>query len=251
MTPNGHPTRRQVLGCGLCSGLGLLSGCDEAGLVDEAQVEALGLQAWSRIRSSVPETRRGELRAVTRDTTRRLLVATGERPADWEAVVFAAPEVNAFVLPGRKIGIFEGLFGVVQDRDQLATVIGHEIGHLTADHATERIEAQLAGDLGLRLVTWALRQGDIPFAEEIAAALGMGVEVGLVLPYSRRQELEADRLGLATMARAGYDPAAAVSLWQRMDAASGPRPPALLATHPAPEARIREIRALLDQMGAG
>lgn len=231
--------------------LPLLSGCGEEfpfDLVSDETVRAMGLQAWEEIRSKSPAPSDPDLQAALERVSTRLLSAAGERPGDWEVAVFARPEVNAFALPGKKIGIFEGMFRVVDSADQLAAVVGHEIGHLQADHAQERMNAQVAKQWGLRLVALLLQIGDIEYAAEIAAALGLGVEYGLVLPYSRRQELEADRLGLVTMAAARFDPREAVDLWQRMEAVSGPRVPEFLATHPTPRSRIEAIEAMLPEV---
>jgi len=140
------------------------------------------------------------------------------------------------------------MFRVGQNEDQLAAVVGHEIGHVQAEHGQERINAQVAKDWGLRLIAFLLQMGDVEFAAEIAAALGLGVEYGLVLPYSRSQELEADRFGIRLMAEAGYRPPEAIAFWQRMQAAGGAQQPEFLSTHPAPQSRIEELREMLGQL---
>ncbi|GGK35937.1 Zn-dependent protease [Salinarimonas ramus] len=247
------PTRRRFVTGLACTAIApSLSGCERAAsfLVPSETIERLGLEAWSRLRAEMPATRDPALREAAGRVAERLLVAEGADPSAWEVEVFAAPGVNAFVLPGRKIGILEGLFPVAQSEGGLAAVVGHEIGHLAADHARERVAAQVAQQVGVRLVALALDIGDVAFAREIAAALGVGVEFGLARPYGRAQELEADRLGLFMMARAGYDPEEAVGLWQRMDAASAGGPPAILSTHPAPQDRIEAIRAMLPEARA-
>jgi predicted Zn-dependent protease len=155
--------------------------------------------------------------------------------------VFASPQVNAFALPGNKIGVYEGMMGIFENRDQLAAVVGHEIGHVEAEHSKERISAQMASNAALRLVAWLLNIGEVEYAQEIVAALGLGAEVGVLLPYGREQEEEADVLGLRTMVRADYRADQAVRLWQVMDEVSGRRGPEFLATHPAPRSRIRNL----------
>ena len=244
-------TRRGLLGLGGAGALSLVAACDEApdiDLISDEAVEAMGLRAWADIRASAPVSQDPALQALLDRVAARLLAAEGEAPGDWEVVVFARPDANAFALPGRKIGVFEGMFHVTANPDQLAAIVGHEIGHLQAGHGQERMNAQIAKSWGLRLVALLLNLGDVEYAAEIAAALGLGVEYGLVLPYSRRQELEADRLGLTTMAEAGFRPAEAVELWRRMGAASGARGPEFLATHPAPESRIERIEAMLPEL---
>lgn len=230
----------------------LLGGCDEGDgfpiqLVSDETVRQLGLESWQRIRAQTPVSRDRDLQQTLRLVGDRLLTAAGEDTARWEMLVFAGPEVNAFALPGGKIGVFEGMFRVAAEADQLAAVIGHEIGHIQAEHSQERLSAFAAKQFGLQLVSVALQLGDVRYANEIAALLGAGVEFGLVLPYSRRQELEADRLGLFGMAQARFDPRAAVELWQRMDRFAGQRAPAFLSTHPAPQARIEALERLLPE----
>ncbi|MGQ9367922.1 M48 family metallopeptidase [Azospirillum sp. ST 5-10] len=248
--------RRAVLG--LLSGAAaapLLGGCDDVSLpfhlVSDETVQRLGLESWERIRADTPASGNGAYQRAVRSVGRRLLAAAGEDPARWEMVVFAGPEVNAFALPGGKIGVYEGMFQVAADPDQLAAVIGHEIGHNQAEHSQERLSVATLKQFGLRLVSAALQIGDVQYANEIAALLGIGVEFGLVLPYSRGQELEADRLGLHTMARAGFDPRAAVALWRRMERMAGRGAPAFLSTHPAAGDRVAALEALLPEVTGG
>ena len=242
--------RRWLSALATAAAIPLLSGCDDppVDLVSDETVEAMGLEAWEEIRATTPPSGDAEAQTALDRVSARLLTAAGEEPRNWEILVLASPEANAFALPGNKIGVFEGMFDVVDSPDQLAAIVGHEIGHLDAEHGQERITAQLSADWGLSALTLLLQLADVEYAAEIAAALGLGVEYGLVLPYSRGQELEADRLGLSLMAEAGFDPEGAVELWRRMEAAGGPRPPAFLATHPAPEDRIEEIRKMLPEV---
>ncbi|GAD57114.1 M48 family metallopeptidase [Limimaricola cinnabarinus] len=240
--------RRMMLKLSGASAASLLGGCDKIDLVSDATVEAMGLQAWADIRQTTDVAADRTLQAALDDVSRRLLLAAHETPESWEVLVFRGPEVNAFALPGRKIGVYEGMFNVVANEDQLAVIVGHEIGHVHAEHSQERMNAEVAKGWGLRVLSLLLQFGEVEYAAEIAAALGVGVEYGLVLPYSRRQELEADRLGLHTMAEAGFRPEEAVALWQRMDAAVADRAPEFLATHPAPQARIAEIKAILSEL---
>lgn len=249
------PTRRGILKlAGLGTASVLVTGCDQIAninLVSDAMVEEMGLRAWQDMRRTVPPSRNAAATQTAERVAARLLAAAGEKRGEWELVVFANPAVNAFTLPGRKIGVFEGMFRVAQNDDQLAAVVGHEIGHLQADHGRERMNAQVAKGWGLQIVALLLNLSGVSYGPEIAAALGLGVEYGLVLPYSRRQEFEADRLGLRLTAEAGFRPEEAITLWQRMDAAAGPRLPQFLATHPAPEARIQAIREILAGNATG
>jgi predicted Zn-dependent protease len=241
-------SRRRFL-LGLAAGAPLaLSGCDDPlSLVSDEKVEAMGLEAWSRMQTEVPASRNAELQNTLARVSERLLFAAGETPRDWEVRAFAAPEAKAFVLSGRKIGVFEGMFRVAANPDQLAAVVGHEIGHLASNHAQDRISAQIAADVGLPIIARLLNLGEVEDAAEIAAALGIGAQVGLLLPYSRSHELEADAFGLRKMAAAGFAPREALELWRRMDAATGRRGLSFLQTHPAPMERIEAMEEILAQ----
>lgn len=214
-------------------------------VVPDATVERLGLETWSAMQRRMRPSADRSAQARVRRIADRLLLADGQDPRAWDVQVFAEPGVNAFVLPGRKIGVLEGMVDLAETDDELAAVIGHEIGHLAADHVQERLTGEVAQNVVLRFVAWLLAANEVAFSQEIAAALGAGAEFGLARPYGRAQELEADRIGLFLMAKAGYDPEAAVTLWTRMDAIGGGRFPAILSTHPAPRTRIEEIRELI------
>ncbi len=228
-----------------------LAGCDDFDLpfdlVGDEQVTRLGLQSWQQIRSQVPLSDNQSYHEALAGVGGRLLAAAGLPRQDWEMRVFAGDAVNAFALPGRKIGVYEGMFGLAASEAQLAAVIGHEIGHHLADHAKERLNAAMLKDFGLGILQVALDLGEVAYSREIAAALGLGVEIGLTLPYSRGHELEADRLGLGLMGRAGYDRREAVTLWRRM-ASQGDGEFAFLSTHPAPAARAEALQRII---GAG
>ena len=235
-------------------GASLLGACGEGGLpvdlVSDAQMEKLGLATWRQTRERFAPTGDAALQRAVERQAGGLLRAAGEDPAAWEVTVFAADDVNAFVVPGRRMGIFEGMVAATESRDQLAAVIGHEIGHHTADHAEERLETALVARTGVQIAETLLRAGDVAFADELAAVMGLGAEYGVLLPYSRAHELEADRRGMTTMAKVGYDPAAAIDLWRRMAELGGERPPAFLSTHPSPARRIEVLEAHLDDARA-
>ncbi|HYF52719.1 MAG TPA: M48 family metallopeptidase [Salinarimonas sp.] len=243
-------SRRSVLRlAGMAAAAPALAACDRVSvpLLPEETVERMGLETWSRIRQEMRPTGDAAARARVQGVSRKLLAAADQDPGAWEVQVFANPGVNAFVLPGRKIGVLEGMVRTAREDGELAAVIGHEIGHLQAEHSRERLTAEFARGWVQQVVGFVLNLGDVPFGAEIAALLGVGVEFGVMRPYSRNQELEADRLGLATMARAGYDPADAVSLWRRMESMGGGGP-AILSTHPAPAARIKAIEAAIPEI---
>jgi predicted Zn-dependent protease len=221
-------------GCGSgATGLGL-------DLVPQGQVAEAGQQAWQQIRSETPASSNQQYQATADRVSRRVLEAAGLDPKEWEVVVFADPQANAFALPGKKIGVYEGMFKVAQNDAQLAAVIGHEIGHVEAGHPEERMSTEAATQLGVNLASTVLGGGN---NQLVAGLLGAGAQYGIGLPFSRNQELEADRLGLKYMAQAGYDPREAVELWKRMESAGGAQPPTFLSTHPAPGQRIEQLQA--------
>ena len=154
---------------------------------------------------------------------------------------------NAWVMPGGKAAVYTGILPFTQDETGLAVVLGHEVGHALANHGNERMSQELLASMGGMALSVALSSQPQVTQELAMAAFGAGASVGVLLPYSRLQESEADHIGLILMARAGYDPREAIPFWQRMNKAPGSRPPELLSTHPAPETRIADIQALIPE----
>jgi predicted Zn-dependent protease len=165
----------------------------------------------------------------------------GESAANWEVRVFASDDLNAFALPGRKIGVYTGLLKAAQNQNQLATVIGHEVAHVLAKHGNERMSTNFAAETGLQLVSVLAGDPGSAQSQTVMALLGLGTQVGVLLPFSRAQEEEADILGLDLMAEAGFDPSASVELWQNMAAMSEGQPPEFLSTHPGTQSRIQAL----------
>lgn len=222
-----------------------VSGCDRLPLlVSEAEAAEMGRRAWADIRAKTPASGDAAARETVARITTRLLAAAGRNPREWEVGIFAGDTVNAFALPGNKIGVYEGMIRLAGSEGELAAVIGHEIGHVEADHSRERMSAQKAGTGAMRIVAWLLNLGEIEYAEEIAGALGVGIEFGILRPYGRDQETEADLLGVAAMAQAGYDPRDSIALWTRM-AERGGRGLEFLSTHPSPRSRIEALEAAI------
>jgi len=166
----------------------------------------------------------------------------------WEFNLVESDEVNAWCMPGGKVVVYTGLLPVAQDDAGLAVVMGHEIAHAVAEHANERMSQSMFVEFGMSALDDAMAQQPEATRDLFKEAAGLGASVGVLLPYSRLHESEADRLGLVFMALAGYDPHAAIGFWQRMSAMDkGPKPLELLSTHPADERRISNIRNLIDQ----
>lgn len=155
--------------------------------------------------------------------------------------------VNAWCLPGGKVAVYTGILPYTLDDNGLAVIIGHEVAHALAGHGNERMSQALLVNMGGVALSVALSSRPNQTRQLFMAVYGAGASVGLLLPYSRLHENEADRIGLMLMARAGYDPRAAVAFWQRMNEHGGSRPPEFLSTHPAPESRIESIRAYIPE----
>lgn len=155
--------------------------------------------------------------------------------------------INAWCMPGGKVAVYTGILPVAQNDNGLAVVMGHEIAHALANHGNERMSQSLLLELGGVALSTALKQQPAKTKELFMTSYGAAGQVGLLLPYSRLHEKEADRIGLILMAMAGYDPREAIPFWQRMNAQGGGRPPEFLSTHPAPESRIAQIEQLLPE----
>ncbi len=172
----------------------------------------------------------------------------GREDYQWEfALIEDEKQANAWCMPGGKIGVYTGILPITQDKNGLAAVLAHEIAHAMANHGGERLSQALAVELGGATLARALREKPERTQELFLLAYGVGANVGVLLPYSRLHEREADRIGLILMARAGYNPRTAIGLWERMNKHAGQGPPEFLSTHPAPERRIQYIRERLPE----
>lgn len=163
----------------------------------------------------------------------------------WEFNLVEDKEVNAFCMPGGKIVVYTGLMALVSSDDELAVVLGHEVAHAVARHANERMSQQMVAAAGAQAVGWATQERSEAIQAAAAGVYGLGAKVGALLPFSRKHESEADYMGLALMAMAGYDPGCAPGFWRKMAAKGGGKPPELLSSHPSDATRIAEIERAL------
>jgi metalloendopeptidase OMA1, mitochondrial len=215
---------------------------------DETQ---LGVNTYQQILQKSKVSKDPQVTAlVTRVGSR--IAAVAERPDfNWEYRVIEDRQANAFALPGGKIAVYTGILPITRDEAGLAAVLGHEVAHVTARHGGERMSQQLATKIGVTTLGLAagVALGDPGATQLAAAAFGLGAEYGVLLPFSRAHESEADHIGLIYMAKAGYDPRAARDLWVRMAAAAkgGQRPPEFMSTHPSEATRITQIEAWLPE----
>lgn len=258
------PALMQIFGDGNFWGLGLvicllwwLGGCatvpytgrQQLLMVSQGQELALGYQAFEQVKRTSMPARDPRLQEVARRVGERLARAANRPDFRWEFVVIENPKANAFCLPGGKVGIYTGLFRYIQSDEDLATVVSHETAHVLARHAGERLsQNQLAqlGGMGLGVAM----MGTNPMAAQTAMlGYGLGTQMGVLLPYNRKQETEADQIGLILMAKAGYDPTQAVDFWRRFAYAKRDKMamPGFLSSHPSDGDRIRALEASLTE----
>ena len=216
-------------------------------LPEGAEVE-MGLTAYREVLSKGKISGDSTLNAQVTRVGRRIAEATGKN-YQWEFRVLEDKQVNAFCLPGGMVAVYTGLLPLAQDDAGLAAVLGHEVSHAIARHGGERVSQGLLVQTGLAATQVALSRNDPRMVQSVTSLLGAGAAVGLLLPWSRAQESEADHLGLVYMAKAGYHPSAARDLWVRMAQAERGqgRPLEFLSTHPASETRIRQIEAWIPE----
>lgn len=248
----------KTLGTGfILAAVALLAGCytvPETGrkslvFLPPAQEAMLGIEQFRQIKRTEKISHDPELNERVQRVGGRVARAVGDAlpEAQWEFVVFESRDVNAFALPGGKVGVYTGLLKLAESDDELGIVIGHEIGHVTARHGGERMSQGILLAAGGIVLSEALE--DNSKRNAWLAAYGAGAALGVVLPYSRLNETEADEIGLVYAARAGYDPRAAITFWERMTKTheNKPRPPAFLSTHPSDAARIRHLQELMPK----
>jgi predicted Zn-dependent protease len=174
-----------------------------------------------------------------------LKILPGDEGVGWEIKVFEDDTPNAFALPGKKIGVHTGILKVATTQSELATVIGHEIGHVEAHHSGERLSQQTAASGALAVGAIIAGTSDNTQKGLIMGALGAGVTYGVLMPFSRTQESEADTIGLRYMAQAGFNPDESVKLWENMAALSKDKPPEFLSTHPSDQTRMGALNRQL------
>ncbi|PAR38322.1 Zn-dependent protease [Vibrio metoecus] len=221
-------------------------------LFSDNDMSQLGSQSFTQMKQEIPVNKNVKTNAYVQCVANSI---TAQVPAQkgfsqWEVVVFESDQVNAFALPGGKIGVYTGLLKVAVNQDQLATVLGHEVAHVLSNHSNERLSQSQLANAGLQLTDIAIGASEYSQYRNLTmGALGVGVQYGVILPYGRSQESEADVLGLALMAKAGFDPAQSIELWKNMAKASGGKqPPELLSTHPSHNTRIADLSATISTL---
>jgi metalloendopeptidase OMA1, mitochondrial len=232
-----------------------VTGRSQLSLVSAGEEMQLGLTSFNQLKKETPISKDVAANALIQKVGKRIAAVAGpDMPnAQWEFVVFKSKEANAFCLPGGKVGVYTGILPITKDEAGMATVLGHEIAHAVARHGGERMSEAMLMQTGGQILGTTLSSADPRAQAAATVAYGLTTKVGRELPHSRAQESEADQIGLIYMARAGYDPEAAVGFWQRFAAYSqqqGGGGPAFLRTHPTDEKRIQHLKTLMPRAKA-
>ena len=213
------------------------------------QEAALGFQTYQQVLAQSRTIDSGpELEMVTR-VARQLAAATGQAGSnfDWRVSLIRDEKVNAFCLPGGKIVVYSGIIPVAQNEAALATVLGHEMAHATSRHGAQRVLQQSLTQTALTGVAVSLGDMDYDKQRMVMGALGAGAQYGVLMPFNRKDESEADQIGLIYMARAGYDPRESIRFWQRMEQTGSEQPPEFLSTHPSHGTRIQQLESWMPK----
>lgn len=214
-------------------------------LMGAEQMNAMGAEAYAQLKQEQTISKDAQATRYVACVARSITSVVG---GEWEVTLFEDESANAFALPGGKIGVHTGLLDVAKNQSQLAAVIGHEVGHVLAEHSNERASASTLTNLGMTVVD-AVAGAYGPATQQTAMSLlGLGTQVGLLLPFSRAHESEADIMGLAIMAKGGFDPRESVSLWQNMASQGGGAPPEFMSTHPSHATRIADLQAHIPEV---
>jgi predicted Zn-dependent protease len=218
-------------------------------MLPESREIALGASAYEEVLAKEPRSQNQQYIDIVNRVGQRIAKATEVQHYQWEFTVVASEAQNAFCLPGGKVVIYEGILPVCQNEAGLAVVMSHEIAHAVARHGGERMSQGFIVDGAQRAVGWAMSDASAATRDRANQAFGTAANYGVVLPYSRKHESEADSMGLVFMAKAGYDPREAPRFWQRFAAASAGagKPPEFLSTHPSDDRRAKDLEAQMEK----
>jgi predicted Zn-dependent protease len=210
----------------------------------DAQIDQMGLQAFDNLKKQKTISNNSKYNQLANCIAGAITKETG---GNWEVLVFDDKSPNAFALPGNKIGVHTGMLELVDNPDQLAAVIGHEVGHVLAKHSNERASQEMAVTQGMNVIQ-AVSAPQTALGQTALGLLGVGAQYGILMPYSRVHESEADMIGVDLMAKAGFDPRQSIGLWQKMEQASqGQQPLEFMSTHPAHATRIQDLNNHMPQ----
>lgn len=229
------------------------SGRSQLNLADESALAAEAADAFRAMPRSKDPVAQARVRAIAARVVHAARTdpefgdPTLPPPSAWDVAVIADDTPNAFALPGGRIGFHSGMFRIASGDDAIAAILAHEVAHVVCRHGNERVSQRLLAALGAVALDQSMRDKPSGRRQEALAVYGAAATLGLILPYSRHHENEADHLGLLYMARAGYRPSAAVDFWRRFSQEGGAKPPEFLSTHPSDRTRVARLEALLPE----
>lgn len=243
------------------------------GLASNAQLDSMALSSWNEMRQKLPTSRDPRYTRRLKNVGSRIARGANRAEQSWDYEVFDQDSKNAFVLPGNRVGFYKGMMDFADNDDQIAAVMGHEVGHVAGRHARERVSQQMAGQLavgagtilgGMQMSKACNKYQDYQSrnacqrkasvnTQRLNQAMGLGFMLGVILPYSRKHELQSDLLGAKYMHKAGYETRQAVKLWEKMAENSPSRQPEFMSTHPDPARRAQKLHdyiTLQDSLGS-
>lgn len=216
--------------------------------ISREQEAALGLQSYRQVLRQAAVVREGEAYEQVRSIGERLAKVTDAQGFDWEFNLIQSREANAFCLPGGKVAVYSGILPIAKNADGLAAIVGHEIAHAVARHGAERMAHQKLAQIGTLAAGVALSDMDYRTQRVVLGALGVGAQFGVLLPFSREHESEADYMGILYAAKACFDPAEAPRIWERMSEMGGGRTTSeFMSTHPSHGTRIRQLQEWMPE----
>ena len=230
--------------------LGLLSACttsstgrNKVAFISSDKLNEMGTLSFEELKKTESINKDISINRYVQCVANTILpyVPQGVYEGEWEVVVFESEQVNAFALPGGKIGVYTGILSVANTQEQLAAIVGHEIAHVIEEHSNERLSSNQISSIGLGITDLILQQQNIGYRDELMTGLNLGIQHGILMPYSRSHESEADIIGQELMAKSGFNPKASITLWQNMAKVSGKQPAEFLSTHPSHETRINAL----------
>jgi len=225
------------------------TGRTQIAIYSDQQMSEMGTASFADMKKNQPINKDSKTNTYVNCIAEKVIAVLPNEYAsqNWEVVVFEDDSANAFALPGGYIGVHTGLLKIATNQDQVATVLGHEVGHVIAEHSNERVSQSSLLSTGMQLGSVALEMGNVQYRNEIMQGLGLGAQYGVVLPFSRSHESEADTIGLDLMAKAGFNPKESVTLWENMSKAGSGATPEFLSTHPAPTSRINNLQSQMTK----
>jgi len=219
------------------------TGRNQVSLYSDAELNHMGITSFEKMKKEIPISKDKATNDFVHCVADAITanVPKSSHQGEWEVVIFDSEQVNAFALPGGKIGVYTGILNVTENQDQLAAIMGHEVGHVLEHHSNERLSANKLSNVGLAVAAIALGASEVENKGLWVAGLGIGVQYGVIMPYSRSHESEADIVGQDLMARSGFEPEASVQLWKNMSKLSKDAPPEFMSTHPSNKTRIKQL----------